>query len=766
MSDEYDVSDEETGSPDTTGDARDDSRSVDTADGASDGKQRESDAKLVQRILETIRRDKRHFEKAFKRMETSMFRALHGRAPDWSESNYKANITGQHVKTKTASLYAKNPKIVARRKETLDFVVWDETVQSLQMAMQTVAQGTAIMAQHEAAVAQAEQAAAAAPPDVFAPALGHNGGPPMEIPPPPMPPGYEQALAIVKDFQEGMQYRQMLKRFGKTLELVFADAMRQQTPLDFKSSMKRLARRALTTCVGYVEMGFQKQYGVPAEISGKLEDHRTRIAHLEKMIEEANEGDVEDCSAEKAELEAAVAALEAKPQVIIRQGLTFDFLQSSKVIPDRLTTALPGFVGSRHITVEYILPKGEVEETFKVDLGYRYTPYTVDGQRMYGQRGVDTGDDVEENATDGVFAAQGKDSDLVCLFKHYDKVSGLVYHLVDGHPKHIKPPAAPDIDVPRFWPVYPLTFNDVESEKEVFPKSDVELIADVQDEINRSRQGKREHRNAARPRWGYSAGVFDEEQDIENLKKAEPFDAIKLNGLGPDQSIEKVLQVIPVPGVDPNLYDTNEVLQDAALTVGAQGAQLGGLTKSTATGVAVADQTVSSNDNSSIDDLDAFLTMMARDGGQILMANLKKEDVVKIAGRGAVWVEDLGMTPEQIYDAVYLEIEAGSTGKPNQAQEIRNLKEIGPLLLQVGAIPPEWLARDMLRRYDDRLDLTEAVVAGLPAIVAQNRMAQPAQGDPQRDPTSQGGEGGDKNATPPGPAGSSAPVGDNHASAV
>jgi len=761
MSDGYEMEDDTA----VHGDVSSDSDPVDTTGVAADDKQSEADAKLIKRVLETIRRDKDHFKKAFKRMDRSAFIALHGRAPEWAETNYSANITGQHINMKTAALYAKNPRVVARRKESLDFVVWDETIESLQVAMQTVAAGGMAIEAANAANAATAQVAAQTQ-GVFASPMGHNGGPPMEPVQPALPPGYAEAVAVVEDFKQGMAIRAALKKFGRTLELVFADAMRQQTPLDFKSSMKRLARRALTMGVGYVEMTFQEEYGIPSSVTDSLADYRKRVAHLEYLLKEAAEGEIDEYSAEIAELQQMIAGLEAQPQVVMRRGLKFDFIQATRVIPDRMITALPGFMGGNHLTIEYVRPKCDIEETFKVDLGTNYTPYTIDGKRLYGEsRGIDTGGD-DTNSSEGVFGAQGKDSDLVCLYKHFDKRSGLVYYLVDGHSKHIRPPAPPEVTVPRFWSVYPLTFNDVESEKEVFPKSDVEKLENIQAELNRSRQGKREHRDAARPRWAYAKGSLDEEQDIPNLQKAKPFDVIGLTGLSQEQDVAKVLQPIPVPGVDPNLYDTNEVMQDAALSVGAQAAQLGGMTKSTATQAAIADGSNSSIDSSGTDDLDSFLTMMARDGGQILMEKLTKEDAIKIAGRGAVWVEDLGMTPEQIYDEVFLEVEAGSTGKPNQAAEIRNMKELGPLLLQVGSIPPTWLAREMVRRLDDRIDLTEAIAAGVPAIVAQNRNAQPAQGDPQKDPNQQGGEGGDKNQTPSGPSGSAAPMGNNQSPGV
>jgi len=73
---------------------------------------------------------------------------------------------------------------------------------------------------------------------------------------------------------------------------------------------------------------------------------------------------------------------------------------------------------------------------------------------------------------------------------------------------------------------------------------------------------------------------------------------------------------------------------------------------------------------------------------------------------------------------VLLEIEAGSMGRPNAAAEIANAQRIYPLLIQIPGIDPLYLARDLLRRLDDRLDLTQAFKSELPSIVAMNGMAQ------------------------------------------
>ena len=105
---------------------------------AGDSKAIERDENLVRKILARVKADKRHHKKAFDRMKRDMFIATNGRSPGWHEDNYCANIAGRHVKQKTASLYAKNPKATARRRETLDFAVWDENPESLMAAFQNM----------------------------------------------------------------------------------------------------------------------------------------------------------------------------------------------------------------------------------------------------------------------------------------------------------------------------------------------------------------------------------------------------------------------------------------------------------------------------------------------------------------------------------------------------------------------------------------------------------------------------------------------------
>jgi hypothetical protein len=686
---------------------------------------------LLARINKEIKADKAHHAKAFARMRRDMRVATWGKDKDWAEGNYVANIVGRHVKQKTSALYAKNPKIVARRRETLDFKMWDESPQSLQTAV-----GIMQMAQ------QVQQAAAMAPPEID----GMSG---MLVPAqPPEIPGLMEAQALLQDIQEGMQRRNQIKRIGKTLELLVMYYLSEQQPLDFKSAMKKVVRRASTTGVGYIELGFQRELGPRPDVQEALADARARLDHIGALAKQAAEGDIGEEDAETAELRMTIESLSKEPEVLLREGLVVDYPLSTKVIPDRLCKSLVGFVGSRHITVELMFTKGQVRDLFGVDLKKNGRTYQVNGDPENEEQY-----ELKLNNSDG----SGTDSDVVCVQKFYDKISGLCYLLCDGYDKFLRPPAPPDVFVESFWPVFAITFNDVENEDELFPPSDVALLLDSQKEYNRSRQGMREHRDAAKPRWGYAKGALDEES-IVNLESASAFGSIPLN-ISPGTKLDDILQRIPVPGVDPNLYETGQLFSDMQLVVGAQQAQLGGLSKATATESAIAADSSNSADGSSIDDLDAFLSRVARAMGQILMREMSPEQVAEIVGPGAVWPE---MTLETIVNEIHLEIEAGSSGKPNQAVEIRNWREMLPFLLQMPGLQPMWLLRETLRRLDDRMDLTEALAEGLPAIMAQNRQAQMAPADPMADPNAQGDKGGDNApAGPGGPSGSGPAMGDN-----
>ena len=321
----------------------------------------QSEKALVDKLQKSIKADKLFHKPAFDQMRADMFMARTGRTVDYPATHYKANLCGRHIKQKTAALYAKNPKAVARRRETMDFMVWDENPQTLMMAMQTIQMAQQIMM-------QAQQTT---PPDPL------TGQVIVPEPAPEMMQALEQANAVVADFQQGMERRGQIDKVGRTLELLYAQALREQKPVDFKTGMKQMVRRTCTNGVGYVELGFQRTYGPRPEMTEKLADARTRLDHLQRLTTEVMEGEepIHPDDPEIAELQFAVDSLQAEPEIVLREGLVVDYPQSTRVIPDKLTRQLVGFIGARHVTIEYLFTCDQVKEMFGTDLGKNYTGY-------------------------------------------------------------------------------------------------------------------------------------------------------------------------------------------------------------------------------------------------------------------------------------------------------------------------------------------------------------------------------------------------------
>lgn len=661
---------------------------------------------------------KQHWEKDFNRMRANQRFARGFQWPDeaWEDGKqpYVNNVTLRHIQQRTAAIYAKNPKVVARLRERLYSSVWDGTQSALTRAQQYL---TAVMT--------------------------------GMMPPEPQMVGYSQT--IVQEAQQARMIRDQLKRVGRTLELLYGYQISEQIR-PFKSSMKsQVVRRALTTGVGYVKVGFQRAMARRPEVERQMADVRGQLDKIERLSADIADEEVQPDTAQAETLRLMLRHLEEQEQVLVREGLVFDYPNSTALIPDPNCTYLRDFVGADWVTEEYILSPAKVQEIYGVDVSStatRYIPSDPDDKdgawTSYFRQTMGDRDAANEANEDA------REDGRVLVWEIYCKADGLVYVVCDGHPDFLVEPSEPDVWLERFWPWYVFAPNEVDDDgNRIFPPSDVDLMQDPQLDINRARQGLREHRIAGRPKIAVPSGILSEE-DREKLQKCPAFAVIEMGGLQPGQKVGDLLQDFRGSPIDPNLYETNSAFEDVLRAVGTQEANIGGTAGATATESSIAESARLSSVEAMIDELDDLLTHMARAGGQIMLNEFQEETVRRLIGPGAVWPQ---MDREQVAEELYLEIEAGSTGRPNKAQEIQNFERIAPLLMQMPGVSPEFLAREALRRMDDRLSLEDAFAEGQPSIAALNAQTGiPGQGAAAgpNDPSQQGAEGANNAPAPPG----------------
>jgi hypothetical protein len=695
-------------------------------------KPKASRAAYVSGWCKRIQAAKAHWEEnAFSGMRKDMAFA---RGIQWEDQNdvveerYVANLTLRHLSNKTASLYAKNPKAVAKRRERLDFQVWDGNPDKLTQAVQTLT--------------QIQQQYPGVPTEQLALVM----------------PGLEQQIAILDDAQKGVQQRQMIEKVGKTLEVTYEYQLNEQIPT-FKTQMKQLVRRTLTTGVGYLKLGFHRMYEQRPEHADRVSDVSEQLAALEQLMADARDDEIADYEAGMEELKQTMEQLQANPDMIVREGLDMDFPPATSLIIDPDCRQLQGFIGARWLAQEFLLSPDQVKRIYKVDLeNSTFNAYDEKGKRLEGSTQAKASKDEDGNPGE---------CHKVCVWELYDRTTGRCYVFADGYPDYLQEPEAPYVRLEQFFPFFPLVFNAIEDEDSLFPPSDVTLMRHMQVEHNVSRQRLREHRDANRPKYAAPKGRLSSD-DKTNLQYGDAHVVVELDGMQPGDRIADLVQPLQFINIDPNLYEVGSFFDDILKVEGTQEANMGGTSGATATESSIAEQARATSIGSNVDDLDDFLSDVARAASQVLLTELSSDTVKEIAGPGAVWPE---LSASEIAQELWLTVRAGSSGKPNKAQEIQNFERMAPLLMQIPGISPDWMAREAIERLDDRIDLAEAYVGGMPSITAMNSLAGKPAEPVTDDPNAQGGQGGDNAERPPesdanmgpnneatGPAGPSSPV--------
>jgi len=626
---------------------------------------RQSVSKWQKKILAS----KGFFSKDFKRMREDMEIARMGASKEWVEAgNYTVPIVNRYLNQAVASLYAKNPTATAEKRRTLDYKLWDGKPDTAQAALQNAMMGD------------------------------------------------PSAMALVQDIEAGRQKHEMLGKIGQTLEILFDYYANEQKPR-LKPLMKSFVRRAKTCSVAYLMLGFQREYAeLTPDDTSKLEDSRDRLGELQRRMQDMVDGEILDCDQDGVyELETLVRDLEDKRNIILREGPKFMFPRATEMIVDPRCTQLMGFIGAGWVAREFHKSPDEIKKIYQVEIKRGYTPYRQNGQgelAEYHRRSES--DDDDKTARDG---------GMVCVWEVYNKELGQTFTIADGYPGFLIEPKEPDYWMEGFWPVFAITFNDVESEDQLYPPSDVHMLKHVQAEYNRAREYRRLHREANKPKYAAVKGRLSE-PDKDKLSNAPAHAVIEFESMGQGEKVADLIQRFESVPIDPALYETNSEMEDTLRIVGAQEANLGGTSGATATESSIAEGGRMTSLSSNVDDLDEFLSDVFGALGQLLIMELSPETVMEVVGEGAIWPE---LDREQVCKQIMLKVRAGSSGRPNKAAELANMERGMPYLLQLPGVNPYPLGQ----RYADLLEinLDEIIIEGMPSIQAMNAQIGSMQGD-------------------------------------
>lgn len=634
----------------------------------------------VEKWTTKIKAARKHWEKDFQRMRANMeFTAGY----QWREQasldeKYVANMVVRQVNQKVAALYAKNPTFSAKRRRRLDFKIWDGRIESIQQA---------------AALSMLPETP---PEEQFA------------------------AASLMADYAQGRLQRDLVDKIGQTMQTLMMWYVDNQ-PISFKLQMKQMVRRVVTCGVGFVKVMFAREQEGNLSTVMPEASVGARLRKTQTLMDDLSTGLINENSAEMVELQATMSSLENydMEQGMMNERLEFDFPPPTSIIVDPQCRALKGFIGARWVVQEHILPLAEVKAHFGIDIDFGACSEIV----TYKSDGTDQ----VAGGAESVLADESER--LVCVWEVYDLPTRSSFVLIDGYKSFVRPPAPVVPETRSFWPFEAITFNEVEVEPgkqkaSIYPPSDVDIIKSAQRAWNKSRDDLKEHRVANLPRYATGKGMITDE-DVQKLRMSSPHEVVQLESVTAETDITKIFVPFPVMPIDPVMYDTGPLMQDLFLANGNEEGAAPASSKATATAATINAQSRMVVTDSNVDDLDDLLSAIGEKCGEIFLRELSPETVTRIAGDGAIWV-DIAQNREDFVQYVYLEVMAASSGKPNKALEISNFQILAPIL-QAAGVSPHFIAREALKRLDDRLDLDEAFALGQQTMMAMPLMQSPQQ---------------------------------------
>lgn len=469
-----------------------------------------------------------------------------------------------------------------------------------------------------------------------------------------------------------------------------------------KKRMKRSLIAAYTTSVGWVKLAWQENRQVDPLLTDQMKDVQDNIQHLESLQRDL--ADPQACSDHElktAQLQQQLAGLQSQSELKVARGLVLDFVLSEDIIIiDASVRELADYERAGAIAHRVWLTRDAFKDRFGYDCRKGKTYVEKPGMPM---QPADQGGD--------------KTADLLCVYEVWDQTSNRVFTVCDGEEGFVRQPQSPEWTSKRWYPFFGLYFNEIDGS--FYPLSDITLIEPLVKEYNENRDDFVRDRKEALPLVIVRKGGALTEQDLERIRQRQGGDTILVEGVG-GQPLTNDIWSGALANLNPDNYSTQPARADIEQIAGGGGdAARGTVMKAkTATEAEILNQGMRSRSSERQDTTEDLLSDLGTSAVQILLRKLTPEEVVEACGPelAASWPS---LSPEQIFSRMTVDVRGGSTGKPNALQEqdrwtkmlpviketvqqVMELRQNGQTQLADALVE---LARETLRRFDERIDL-------------------------------------------------------------
>lgn len=565
--------------------------------------------------------------------------------------------------------------------------------------------------------------------------------------------------------------------FAATLQIVVSKLWRRG---HLKKAVRRQVRSALSVGAGWIKVVALHETKTDPHVQTELNDLRDNLERVQAKMKELQNAaqSTEETELLEAQLEEQIESLSPQLEVMIRKGLSIDFVPAEDMQVSTDVRYIDDYLEAGWLGNYYYIPCAkaceklplltdhDVKRATKYYMRSPKTEIDPDESTTESEWNTDKGDDESANqyTSNDMTQNPSGQSDVASFLKCceiWDKDAGVIRTLVEGvKEKYGRETFRPRYKAKRFYPYFYLAFYEVDGARH--SQSMAGRLSKLGDEYASTRSSFRLTRERAIPGTLFDKTAIDP-GEARTIEAAVHQEFVGLSPTNPQKKLSDMFAAKPIEVGDPILWDTTPITRDMEKISGVQEAQISSASRRpnmTATEASIEQGGFANRTQADQDTLDDMLDDLAEYSAEISMQCIDPDDASRMAGIDAFWPTDLKL--EDITTMVEVEIEAGSTGRPNRENEMRTWSTVLPLIRQdivaiqesrmIGneplALALTELLRETLRRMGDRADIERFIPDPM-----QTPPLNPANSGLGEEDGQQAGASGDK---PPGGNGSSA----------
>lgn len=509
-------------------------------------------------------------------------------------------------------------------------------------------------------------------------------------------------FAVRPTLAVGPEQLEAVKRFAKAGEAMLTTVLVKGNAGQLKKQAKKVVRSNYTTSVGWLKCSYQEDPSKDPLIENRVKDTQDNILRIETLLRNIDDPQLaSNHELELAQLKEALAGLETQQEVKVAKGLSLDFVLSEDILVlDTTVRAITDYQRASAMDHRVWMTTMQYQTRFK---------YMPKGAKKYSEQ---PGQSNQPQQTD----APGPADTLLCVHEVWDQDSNRIFYVCDGEEGFCEPPSSPDWTGKRWYPFFLVAFNEIDGS--FYPLSDVELTDKLVKEYNQNRDDQVRDRKACLPVNVVRKGGALTPEDVKRIANREGSDVIMVEGVG-GQPLTNDMFVGQLGKMDAAAYDTTSTRYDMERMLGGSDSSTGSITKAKTLGEAeILTAALRGRTDERRDTIEDMLNELGPYAIEIMLRKYSAEEVRAIAGPEAEWPQ---MSIDEIFNMVSVEVRAGSTGKPNQAQEQERWTKLLPIVNEAVAKVAELrengqdalaeavieLTRETLRRFDERIDIEQ-----------------------------------------------------------